>query len=316
MSIKVMSYIWEHSPHKGSELITLLAIADYADDQGIAYPSIASLSKKTRMTERNVDHVLKKLVRQHALTIARQAGPYRNNVYSIQLPTRKDGHGEKFSGGGGEKFSPSNDEKFSPSIPSEIPTESTEVASHQPVMVKSFQGWMVKTSAEKMTPVFTQTIIRDPSEEDPLKKEKETDTAYQSSEGTENTVPSLAAEVGNTATPVAPQSKPKKVRKPLSDKGWLYPLLQEYGERFDVDAFNDEDWWKDIANSLPASTFTHEFMRLALADLAGWLNNNPAKVPRSQLGWRKRMNYSINYFYDNKYAKRAQATTMKRESRL
>jgi hypothetical protein len=32
-------------------------------------------------------------------------------------------------------------------------------------MVKSFQGGMVKTSAEKMTPVFTQTIIRDPSEE-------------------------------------------------------------------------------------------------------------------------------------------------------
>jgi hypothetical protein len=165
MSIKVMSYIWEHSPHKGSELITLLAIADYADDQGVAYPSIASLSKKTRMTERNVDHVLKKLVRHHALTIARQAGPYRNNVYSIQLPTRKDGHGEKFSGGDGEKFSPSDDEKFSPSIPHEASVETTTIVSQQPGMVKSFQGGMVKTSAEKMTPVFTQTIIRDPSEE-------------------------------------------------------------------------------------------------------------------------------------------------------
>ena len=165
MSIKVMSYIWEHSPHKGSELITLLAIADYADDRGIAYPSIAALSKKTRMTERNVDHVLKKLVKRQALSIARQAGPNRSNIFTVHFPTSKIRHGENFSPPIDEKFSPSVDEKFSPSTEKVVSKKSMRSSRREPDMVKTFQGVMVKTSAEEMTPVFTPTIIRDPSEE-------------------------------------------------------------------------------------------------------------------------------------------------------
>ena len=34
MSIKVQSHVWEHSPAKGGELLILLAIADFADDNG------------------------------------------------------------------------------------------------------------------------------------------------------------------------------------------------------------------------------------------------------------------------------------------
>jgi len=40
MSIKVMSYVWEASKAKGSELLLLLAIADHAADDGYCWPGI------------------------------------------------------------------------------------------------------------------------------------------------------------------------------------------------------------------------------------------------------------------------------------
>jgi hypothetical protein len=42
MSIKVMSLVWEKSQAKGKELLLMLAIADFADDWGEAFPGIKS----------------------------------------------------------------------------------------------------------------------------------------------------------------------------------------------------------------------------------------------------------------------------------
>lgn len=72
MSIKAMSHVWEHSNQKGSRLLMLLAIADFADDHGVAYPGIERLAKKTRMSERNAQMTLRALEQAGELTI--QAG--------------------------------------------------------------------------------------------------------------------------------------------------------------------------------------------------------------------------------------------------
>ena len=93
-----MTYIWEYSPHKGSELITLLAIADHADDAGSAYPGIERLARKTRMTTRNVQYVLKKLVQSGELILHEHQGPNRVHVYQISMDTTKTFQGENFSG--------------------------------------------------------------------------------------------------------------------------------------------------------------------------------------------------------------------------
>ena len=61
MSIKVMSQVWEHSRHKGSTLLLLLAIADFADDSGMAFPSRPVLAKKIRMSERSVQRLRQEL---------------------------------------------------------------------------------------------------------------------------------------------------------------------------------------------------------------------------------------------------------------
>jgi hypothetical protein len=61
MSIRVMSQVWEESEHSGGKLLVLLALADAANDEGICWPSIATLALKSRMSERNVQRLLREL---------------------------------------------------------------------------------------------------------------------------------------------------------------------------------------------------------------------------------------------------------------
>lgn len=61
MSIGTMSRVWEASGQKGSALLLLLAISDYADDNGVAWPAIDTLAKKIRINPRNTRRLIKKL---------------------------------------------------------------------------------------------------------------------------------------------------------------------------------------------------------------------------------------------------------------
>lgn len=65
-----MTAVWEHSQHKGSELLLLLALADFAHDDGSSiYPSNAKLCEKVRMVERSVRYILRKLERSGELVV-------------------------------------------------------------------------------------------------------------------------------------------------------------------------------------------------------------------------------------------------------
>lgn len=61
MSIKLMSYVWEHANAKGADLLLLLALADMANDDGDSWPSVATLAKRTRLDIRRVRRMLKQL---------------------------------------------------------------------------------------------------------------------------------------------------------------------------------------------------------------------------------------------------------------
>lgn len=62
MSIKVTTAVWKHSRHKDGALLVLLALADFADDQGRAYPSIPTLAQRARLTDRHVSRIVSTLV--------------------------------------------------------------------------------------------------------------------------------------------------------------------------------------------------------------------------------------------------------------
>lgn len=61
MSISVTSSVWKTSKQKNNALLMLLAIADNANDEGWAYPSIDTLASKVRVTRRNAQKIIDRL---------------------------------------------------------------------------------------------------------------------------------------------------------------------------------------------------------------------------------------------------------------
>lgn len=85
MSVSTMAAAWKGSIHGGTELLMLLAIADFADDEGNAYPSIGTLAKKCRMKQRNVNYLIKTLQASGELEIRIGQGPKGTNRYRINV---------------------------------------------------------------------------------------------------------------------------------------------------------------------------------------------------------------------------------------
>ncbi len=86
MAINVVTWVWDNSPHSGTALLLLLAIADNThDDGGGAYPSIKTLAKKARISERNVHYGLRELITSGSLRCEYKAGPHGVNVYAVVM---------------------------------------------------------------------------------------------------------------------------------------------------------------------------------------------------------------------------------------
>lgn len=87
MSIKIMSHIWEHAEQAGTALLMLLALADNANEDGICWPGISYLARKTRMSERQAQRLIKKLAAEKAIIIR----PRYRNTHLYQFPGWKGG---------------------------------------------------------------------------------------------------------------------------------------------------------------------------------------------------------------------------------
>lgn len=79
-----MSQVWEHSKASGSALLVLLAVSDFANDSGVAFPAVETLATKARMSERNCRYALDSLVATGELAIERNAGPRGCNLFRVQ----------------------------------------------------------------------------------------------------------------------------------------------------------------------------------------------------------------------------------------
>jgi hypothetical protein len=85
VSVQVMTWVFEHSPHKGNELLCLLAIADHAAIDGTnAFPSMATLAQRCRISVRQVVRIIARLEDAGAITINRSSGRH-SNVYTVLM---------------------------------------------------------------------------------------------------------------------------------------------------------------------------------------------------------------------------------------
>lgn len=98
MSIRVMAKIWKSSQARGGELLVLLAIADFADDDGIAYPSVSTLGKKARLSERQVQRAIRRLTALGELAVETGKGPHGCHLYRVTDCQVSDCQGDKLSG--------------------------------------------------------------------------------------------------------------------------------------------------------------------------------------------------------------------------
>ena len=75
MSVKYMSMVWSDMPElNGTNLLVMLALSDHANDDGVCWPSIKSLAKKSRISTRQAKRVVKDLVERGYVRIAEKGG--------------------------------------------------------------------------------------------------------------------------------------------------------------------------------------------------------------------------------------------------
>jgi hypothetical protein len=86
MSIELSSAVWKHSRQKSGTLLVLLALADYANSENIAWPAVSTLARKVRMSKRNVQRCLRALENAGELEIRLNEGRKGSNIYRIRIP--------------------------------------------------------------------------------------------------------------------------------------------------------------------------------------------------------------------------------------
>ncbi len=84
MSIRIMSAVWKSDAYEGSCLLLLLAMADYASDDGSGlFPSVGSLAKKIRACRRTVQYNLRALEDDGVIEVVREADRNRPREYGF-----------------------------------------------------------------------------------------------------------------------------------------------------------------------------------------------------------------------------------------
>lgn len=69
MSVLVLTRVWLSYPGGGSELLALLALADWSDDNGRCYPSMMAIAKKVRLSRSQVQRVVHKLIEDKFISV-------------------------------------------------------------------------------------------------------------------------------------------------------------------------------------------------------------------------------------------------------
>lgn len=86
MSIRVMTHVWDGFPGGGPDLLALLALADWSDDDGRCYPSIPSIAKKIRLGDKQARRIVHRLIdSKFVLVTGNDLGGGNSRRYQINL---------------------------------------------------------------------------------------------------------------------------------------------------------------------------------------------------------------------------------------
>lgn len=86
MSIQAIAYVLEHSRSEHSARLVLLSIANHTNDEGVAYASVATYARETRLGERTVQTALRDLESQAEIERAGEHPQLRTFIYRMLFP--------------------------------------------------------------------------------------------------------------------------------------------------------------------------------------------------------------------------------------
>lgn len=142
MSVHVLDLVWRRSAHKGSDLLLMLAIADNANDGGVAWPGIEHLSSKSRLSERAVQYAVSRLLDGDELTLVRRGGGSQSNVYRVEIETLRGKPPRKHCTPAKTAPAQVAHEKTQPAAPEPSVEPSGETASPPIVPPADFETWL------------------------------------------------------------------------------------------------------------------------------------------------------------------------------
>lgn len=90
MSVVVSAAVWKNSKAKGGDLLVMLALADFAREDGYCWPSIDTVAKYARMSPRSTQRSIRSLVEAGELAIEEGGGRHRTNTYRILVIGKGD----------------------------------------------------------------------------------------------------------------------------------------------------------------------------------------------------------------------------------
>lgn len=154
-----MTWVWDHSRAKGSQHHVLLAIADCASDDGSnAFPSMAELVRKTRLSERAVQSSIRKLVALGELFVSANGGPRGCNRYRVIMTTPQILHPADVAGV--QEMHPADSAPRKPRTPqktSETPAESAPGTVLEPSKNSSTKSSSARTRGTRLPADFAIT---------------------------------------------------------------------------------------------------------------------------------------------------------------
>jgi hypothetical protein len=145
MSIQMISAVWENSPHESGTLLVQLAMADYANHNGECWPAVATLARKARLSDRQVQRCIAELLETKQIEFIRKSTcKGETNRYRMLVPS-----------------------SMSPQVSGDIPRlEGVTLASHKPSTEEpsldigaSFTEQIYSTYPRKMTPKVAKKSI-------------------------------------------------------------------------------------------------------------------------------------------------------------
>lgn len=90
MSIRMMTRIWDDTSFRGTDLLVLLCLADHANDEGVCWPSYATIARRARCSRRQAIRCVQHLQREGWLNVTtRRIDMTKNtsNIFKIVLPS-------------------------------------------------------------------------------------------------------------------------------------------------------------------------------------------------------------------------------------